>query len=93
MDDPLLRRALRALVRPVRARRQPPVAYRNGIPNRADEIVGADPVAQALIEAGVLTIGDYSYRRAAPARAARPRADRITAPLDRARAAERRRSL
>ncbi len=53
------RRARRALAR---LRRRAPVAYRHGIPNRADEIVAEDPHATALIEAGILTIGDYSYR-------------------------------
>lgn len=38
-----------------------PVRYRDGIPNRADEIVAADQTALALIEAGYLSIGAYSY--------------------------------
>lgn len=35
--------------------------YRDGIPNRADELVQQDDRAMALIEAGILTMGDYSY--------------------------------
>lgn len=38
-----------------------PVTYRNGIVNRADELVARDKRAAALIEAGILTMGDYSY--------------------------------
>jgi acetyltransferase-like isoleucine patch superfamily enzyme len=51
------RRLRRLLLR----RPTPPVAYRHGIRNRADEIVAADARAVALIEAGILTMGDYSY--------------------------------
>lgn len=38
-----------------------PVAYRHGVVNKADELVAADRRAMALIEAGILTMGDYSY--------------------------------
>jgi acetyltransferase-like isoleucine patch superfamily enzyme len=38
-----------------------PVAYRHGVVNKADELVAADHRATALIEAGILTMGDYSY--------------------------------
>jgi hypothetical protein len=37
------------------------VSYRHGIPNRADELVAKNATAQALIRAGILTMGDYSY--------------------------------
>jgi len=56
-DNGLLRRAKRALA----ARRKPQVRYRDGIPNRADEILAEDATAQALIEHGFLEIGRYSY--------------------------------
>lgn len=39
-----------------------PVAYRHGVVNRADEMLAADPRATPLIQSGVLTMGDYSYR-------------------------------
>lgn len=42
--------------------RGPEVVYRDGIPNRADEIVQGSATTQALIDAGFLTMGDYSYR-------------------------------
>lgn len=56
------RRAVRRIrARLGRAEPAPLVRYRDGIPNRADEIVAGDRGAQALIDAGFLSIGAYSY--------------------------------
>jgi acetyltransferase-like isoleucine patch superfamily enzyme len=58
---------IRDIVRLVRRRTSPrdigksTPTYRHGIPNRADELVAADSRAVALMEAGTLTMGDYSY--------------------------------
>ncbi len=58
--DRWLARAKRLAAR-VRRSTPAPVSYRDGIPNRADELVAANPRVQELIDAGFLEMGRYSY--------------------------------